>query len=342
MRPGSSQAFAVSAIGHGIQIFLLRQLTRLVGIGLLCLCAFAVAGLASWNVADPSFSHATSNVVTNAMGYPGAVFADLAMQFFGLASVAALIPAFAWGLRLAGARGLDRLPRRGLAWFGAALLSAAIAGCFDIPSTWPLPTGLGGVFGDLVLKVPGFFTGGYPGGVLAMITAVILAVPAVWMMLFASAVIGFERHEYDEEEEVVMPAARRATAEEFDDEEDDEDEGGGSLVLGAITHWWLSLRAFVRRMFGQRLKRRPPERDILDEFDTYDSDYDAPRPPVLKDAPRIEPDFEEDGFGGVLDSPSVEYDPEDDFDAPMPRVVRQAPAAAGREAARVEAPAPRP
>ena len=67
--------------------------------------AFAIAALGTWNVDDPSFSHATDNPVTNAMGYPGAVFSDLAMQFFGLSSVAALVPAVIWGFLLAsGAR----------------------------------------------------------------------------------------------------------------------------------------------------------------------------------------------------------------------------------------------
>ena len=46
-------------------------------------------------------------------------------------------------------------PGAALAWFGAALLFAAIAGCMTPPPTWPLPTGLGGVFGDMVLKIPG-------------------------------------------------------------------------------------------------------------------------------------------------------------------------------------------
>ena len=97
------------------------------------------------------------------MGYPGAVFSDLAMQFFGLSSVAALVPAVIWGV-LATARGIDRLPKRAAAWFGASMLFAAIAGCLTPPHTWPLPTGLGGVFGDMVLKIPALVIGGYPTG----------------------------------------------------------------------------------------------------------------------------------------------------------------------------------
>ena len=139
------------------------------GLALFAGVAFALASLGTWNVADPSFSHATDNPVTNAMGYPGAVFSDLAMQFFGLSCVAALVPAVIWGFLFATARGVDNLPRRAAAWFGAALLSAAIAGCVTPPDTWPLPTGLGGVFGDMVLKVPAPLRGGYPTGLVATV-----------------------------------------------------------------------------------------------------------------------------------------------------------------------------
>ena len=175
MRSGVSAPLALGDTGLGIQAFLRRQAGRVAGIGLFAGVAFALASLGTWNVADPSFSHATDGPVTNAMGYAGAVFSDLAMQFFGLSSVAALVPAVIWGFLFATARGVDNLPRRAAAWFGAALLSAAVAGCLTPPETWPLPTGLGGVFGDMVLKVPGAFTGGYPTGLFA--TALARPVP---------------------------------------------------------------------------------------------------------------------------------------------------------------------
>ncbi|RUW09121.1 DNA translocase FtsK 4TM domain-containing protein, partial [Mesorhizobium sp. M1A.F.Ca.IN.020.03.1.1] len=109
MRSGASAPLALTDTGHGIQAFARRQVGRLVGAGMFVFTAFGVASLATWNVADPSFSHATNNLVTNAMGYAGAVFSDLAMQFFGLAAVAGLVPAVIWGFLLFSARGVDRL-----------------------------------------------------------------------------------------------------------------------------------------------------------------------------------------------------------------------------------------
>jgi len=355
MRQGTSAALALSGLGYGIQTFLRRQLLRFVGLALLGFCGFAVASLATWNVADPSFSHATSNPVTNAMGYPGAVLADLAMQFFGLASVAGLLPAFAWGLFFTAARGLDRLPRRGLAWFAAAVLAAAFAGCIGAPETWPLPTGLGGVAGDMVLRIPALFAGGYPNGWLAVACAAAAAVPAIWLMLFATGLLGRQTVDADADES--------AEANEFDEDTDDD---RGFAVLGAVVHWWLFLSAFVRRALGAA--RRPARRtdDDVAEDDDPLLDFVVSRDERLAPSAgeplrraRVEPAFAPEPD---FDLPAGGLDAEDDEDEPMPvraPVQRRAePQAQPRPApaadatvrnfrsppgqARVEAPAPRP
>ena len=59
--------------GYGLRGFIRRMLTRASGLVAFTLVAFCLAALGTWNLADPSFSHATDNVVQNAMGYPGAV-----------------------------------------------------------------------------------------------------------------------------------------------------------------------------------------------------------------------------------------------------------------------------
>ncbi len=302
MRSGASAPLALTDTGHGVRAFARRQVGRLVGAGLFALVAFGVAALATWNVADPSFSHATANTVTNAMGYPGAVFSDLAMQFFGLAAVAALVPAVIWGFLLFTARGVDKLPKRGFSWFGFALLAAAIAGCVTPPKTWPLPTGLGGVFSDMVLKIPGMAIGGYPTGLVASIIAVLLAAPALWLFAHGSALIGRKNgFAILEEPETVDP---RDQDELLDD---DDDEGGeGMLALGAITHWWLSGRAWLRRHIAARRRdhddyepemearpsawRRAAERVESAEFAEQRMSPDG-RARVEPEAPLASPDF---------------------------------------------------
>src|SRR5690606_7444308 len=96
MRSSAAAHIAIDD-GYGFRGFIRRMVTRVSGIATFTAVAFCLAALGTWNVSDPSFSHATDNVIMNAMGYPGAVVSDILMQFFGLASVAALVPAVAWG-----------------------------------------------------------------------------------------------------------------------------------------------------------------------------------------------------------------------------------------------------
>ncbi|RWO24344.1 DNA translocase FtsK [Mesorhizobium sp.] len=355
MRSGASAPLALADTEHGIRAFARRQVGRLLGAGLFALVAFGVASLATWNVADPSFSHATDNIVTNAMGYVGAVFSDLAMQFFGLAAVAALVPAVVWGSLLFSARGVDRLPKRGLAWFGYAVLAAAMAGCVVPPKTWPLPTGLGGVFGDMVLKIPGLVVGGYPTGLIASVLAVLLAAPALWLFAYGSALIA-RRNGFAVLEQPAAADPRDQDDLLFDNDEDEGDEG--ILALGAITHWWLSLRAYLRRRAARRRERddfepeprasawrRAAERVESAEFAESRMSADG--------RARVEPEF----FAAMVNDRSASLDPDDadvfDDDDDMDF----APEPAGRRAAapnakvqpfrsdaatRVAAPAPRP
>ncbi|OWK23549.1 hypothetical protein AJ87_34165 [Rhizobium yanglingense] len=92
--------------------FVFRQAQALLGFAIFLLLALAVAALATWNVTDPSYSYATGNPPANVLGYGGAAFADIAMQFFGLASVVALLPVVAWALALISGRRLSRIPQR--------------------------------------------------------------------------------------------------------------------------------------------------------------------------------------------------------------------------------------
>ena len=70
------------------------------------------------------------------------------------------------------------------------MLFAAIAGCMTPPPTWPLPTGLGGVFGDMVLKIPALLIGAYPTGFFAVVVVVLfVAPPALVLFAYGSGLI---------------------------------------------------------------------------------------------------------------------------------------------------------
>ncbi|PZO75557.1 MAG: hypothetical protein DI629_17015 [Mesorhizobium amorphae] len=212
-------------------------LKRLAGLGLMGAVGLGTGALATWNVADPSFSHATDAPVSNALGYPGAVFADIAAQFWGLAALAAMVPVAWWGLTLARAHPIHRVARRLLAAFGFSVVAAGIAGCFAPTPTWPLPTGLGGVFGDVVLWLPSLVLGGYPQGFVGLPVAGLLAAPALWLFAYAVGLLGRGPLPEREGRGALVPH----------DEEDDDSVGIFGTVMGNVAHWWLFMKARSRR-----------------------------------------------------------------------------------------------
>ena len=327
MRIGLSAPMNVADAGYGLRGFARRQVARLLGLSLLGLTALGVASLATWNVADPSFSHATDNPVTNAIGYPGAVFSDLATQFFGLAALAVLVPLAIWGLLLMTGHHIDRKPTRAAVWFLGGMFAAGVAGCFAPNATWPLPTGFGGVFGDIMLKLPSLLLGSYPTGFVAIVLSVFLAVPALALLAFGSGLVG-----------------RRAPVEDdFEDEDDlaisvqaaDEEDDRESVLMGLMTHWFLSGQAMIRRLKGGSERQVPQKSKLRQAMVRIDRDMDMEteyRAPTQ----RVEP-----GFG----SPYASDERHEAFDLdrivgvanPAPAAVRAAP-----EMPVVEAPARRP
>jgi DNA segregation ATPase FtsK/SpoIIIE, S-DNA-T family len=318
MRSGASASYPVHREKSGINGFVRRQVEIAAGLCLILLVIAAIASLATWNVADPSFSHATDAQTTNALGYPGAVFADLAMQFYGLAALPALVPALFWALFLMSGRGLYRRPKRGFAWFFGAILVAAALGCKTPPDTWPLPVGVGGVLGDLLLKIPGVFIGGFPKGFLSLLIALPFAVPGVWLLTYGSGLINRK-----------APTPVKEIRSAAGDLLDDEDEGGGfQAFIGGMTHYWLSIRASLSRLMAARPSRDDDDRDERprgnrvrvddDDFDMtpapkarlrQESDFNF-APPSAR-MPHVEPRFEDEAY--LDDDEEAPFDMDGDY-----------------------------
>jgi DNA segregation ATPase FtsK/SpoIIIE, S-DNA-T family len=252
-----------------------RRLRELAGLVLIALVAAAAAALATWSVKDPSFSHATSEPVRNLLGEPGAIAADLAMQLFGLATIAFLLPIAAWGWRLFTHRPLDRMRWRLPAWLLGVIAAAVFASCLARTAQWPLPTGLGGVIGDAVLRAIASITGGPLFGTGR--TVVMASFSAIAFVLLAIACgFGFQRSEDD------VGA---------DDEEGDD---GGWVSIGWAMHYLLSLKAWVLR---------PATNAVAAVFRAMTS-----RSAPAKGA-RAEPRF------GATTAPPAEPEPEEDAEA---------------------------
>ncbi len=235
-----------------------RRLREGAGFGLIVVAMLAALALATWSVQDPSLSHATSARTHNLLGLPGAIIADLVMQLFGVGSVALFVPLGLWGWRLIGQRPIDRRWMRLGAWVAGVLLAAAFASCLPRTPKWPLPSGLGGVVGDAVLRLPAALLGPLTGWPL-LFAAAITGVAAASLLALAG---GFGRHAKAPAEPKPRARKRRVIEEEeeAEPEEDDESAGRGSISLGRIVHGFMSLKARLARLLWRRRPTPLPAR----------------------------------------------------------------------------------
>jgi S-DNA-T family DNA segregation ATPase FtsK/SpoIIIE len=223
--------FEVGALlPDGIRAALRRRVCEISGIGLIALAATATVALASWSVKDPSLTHATAAKVRNLLGIPGAAAADLLMQLIGLASIALILPVAVWGWRLLTHHTFARTRWRMFAWGAGVLAAAAFAACLPVSRAWPLPTGLGGVIGDALLRIPASIVGGPLSGVMRIAAAVILGAAMVAALAIAMG--------------AGLRGGDEATWEPAGDEEDGE---RGSVSLGWLYHKFFSLRTRLLR-----------------------------------------------------------------------------------------------
>jgi DNA segregation ATPase FtsK/SpoIIIE, S-DNA-T family len=294
MSRSSSAALANRSTRSVLGSFVLRQTLALSGFVIFLGLALAVAALATWNVADPSFSYATDNDPSNILGYGGAAFADLMMQFFGLASILALLPVLAFALALISGRRFDRIPARLAAWGGGTLLASATLGCFPAPQTWPIPNGIGGVIGDMILRFPALFVGAYPTGLVAMVLGGIFTIPCIWLMLFASGLVGDPLEIETADEDQPVAAVSRSRRDEEEEDEDDSSFLERFLPLGLAAHYWFITQARLRRIVGMK----PRARNTFDQpYDFNEDEFGTLNEPVRAKAPmgdmrRMEPSLD--------------------------------------------------
>jgi S-DNA-T family DNA segregation ATPase FtsK/SpoIIIE len=285
---------ALAFVSEHFRDILRRRLSELAGLALITLALLGAIALATWSVQDPSLSHATQSPVHNLLGFPGAIFSDLAMQLLGLAAVMLLLPEMLLGWRLLSHRPLGE-KWRGLLWIFATFFAAAFVSTLPTIGSWPLPTGLGGVFGDALLRAPAIIFGRLAGMTL-LISALVFGLAAAVTTAFAAG-YGMKK-----------PRARRSVMREVEDDVDEESDDDASAWRGMIAHALLSWKARVGRMF--RRSPRAPMRAMM----------------PAASGPRQEPRF--DAYGRATLAPEQSFaDEEEEDEAPLaPR--RRAPARA--------------
>jgi len=281
MRAADRSLDIIAFVSEHFRDIVRRRLSELAGLCLITLALLGAIALATWSVQDPSLSHAVQKPIHNLLGYPGAIFSDLAMQLLGLAAILLLVPEALLGWRLLAHKPFGE-KWRSLLWIVATFLAAAFASTLPRIGSWPLPTGLGGVAGDAVLRLPAMIFGAPLSGVMRLVLGILFGLAtAVTLALAAGARQRAERR-----------AARVIEDQEEDEfDEDEADQERESHWIGMIVHALLSWKARLGRMIrGDTRALVPPAR-----------------------MPRQEPNF--DGRG----RPIYEDEFEDEEDAPAPR-----------------------
>jgi DNA segregation ATPase FtsK/SpoIIIE, S-DNA-T family len=224
----------VGQLPASIREALARRFRELAGLSLIALSGVAAAALMTWSVQDPSLSHATSRAIRNIVGYPGAIGADLLMQILGLGAIMLILPVAVWGWRMLTHRTFDREALRIACWVLCTVISAGFASCWPHGGAWPLPTGLGGVVGDALVRAPAVVFGP-PGIIYRLVLGIILFAAMVATFLIASGMGS-------------RPQEDELTSIEDDDAPFVEEDDGGSVSLGWAFHAAMSAKARLWRL----------------------------------------------------------------------------------------------
>src|SRR6476646_7983934 len=211
MRAADRSLDIIAFVSEHFRDILRRRLRELAGLCLITLALLGALALATWSVQDPSLSHAVQKPIHNLLGYPGAIFSDLAMQLLGLAAILLLAPEALLGWRLLAHKPVGE-KWRSLLWIVATFFAAAFASTLPRIGSWPLPTGLGGVAGDAVLRLPAMIFGAPLSGVLRLVLCIIFGVATAATLALAisvreraekrsARVIESEEEEYESDED---------------------------------------------------------------------------------------------------------------------------------------------
>jgi S-DNA-T family DNA segregation ATPase FtsK/SpoIIIE len=285
------------AVGSGLR----RLVLGAYGLGIATIACAAWASLATWSVQDPSLNNATRAAPRNLLGGWGAVVADLAIQSLGLASIFLFLPLAAWGWHLVFRTMPNHKRLRLLAWPAAVILLAATLSALPQPKSWPLPNGLGGIFGDFFMAGAHVIGPFLPVAAVSFVAGLIFFVFGTMLLLFACGTSTSRLIE--------LWAPRTGAASEW-----------ASAWVGAALHFVMHAGAKLKRLFPRR--RRDDEDYDDEETEGEDS---------LDEEPQIDPDGRiEPSFGPApLFAQDDEEDQDDDGDvddvtAPNYRITRTA------------------
>jgi S-DNA-T family DNA segregation ATPase FtsK/SpoIIIE len=219
--------------------------------------------------------------------------ADLTIQSLGLAGIILFLPLAAWGWHLFFGTTPNRRRLRLLAWPASVILLAAALAALPQPKSWPLPNGLGGIFGDFFMAGAHVIGPFLPQPAVSFVAGIAFLVIGTMLLLFACGTSTSRLIE--------LWAPRSGAASEW-----------ANASLGAAMHFAIHTGAKLKRAF-----RRPRDEDE----EEFEEDEDEAWEEVGQEPDangRIEPSFGPTPFGEEFDG----EDEEDDINAPGYRITR--------------------
>ena len=138
---------------EGTKDFLRRRVVEACGMTVLIFAGIFILALLTYNVADPSFNHATTAAPTNLLGAIGSYTADIMLQVFGLAAWFWPLSLIGWGWRIAAHQPIRHaIPIAAVVLIFVLLpLGAATAALFEPAGGSKFASGYGGWLGQQLL-----------------------------------------------------------------------------------------------------------------------------------------------------------------------------------------------
>ncbi|MGN6283553.1 MAG: DNA translocase FtsK [Afipia sp.] len=298
----------VGQLSDPIREMINRRLRELAGLGVLCLASAVAAALMTWSVQDPSLSHATSGKIRNLMGWPGAIGSDLLMQILGLGAIMLVLPVAVWGWRLLTHRHFDREAMRIACWILCAAIASGFASCWPHGGSWPLPTGLGGVVGDAIVRVPAVVFG--PGVIYRLLLGIIL---------FAAMILTFAIASGMGSKEKIVDHDLASIDDEDEDFSEEDDSDRRSVSLGFLVHAAMSAKARLGRMLTALFKLAVgrSESSRTAAFERTEPTLGGRKSPSL--VPQSDAGFDEEEYEDGEEEYEEEDEEEEEEEEPAPR-----------------------
>ena len=274
-----------SVIPEAMRRFLWRRAYEISALMLTSIVVVLGLALASWSADDPSLNHSIASKVTNWLGAPGAVVADLLMQPLGLACIIFVLVPLSWAAQLFQHKNIQNWKKRILFWLFASLAGAIFLASMPIPATWGLARGVGGFLGEIAATaLLSLFSAAVKGSIANAIVFSLALLLSLWVLPIA---LGLDQSDLGGLVGLVRKSASKIRLRA----------GFAALIMGLLGIFKFMFGLFYRKAApgNNASGNRVENTDRLGRFRPLSLKRDIPELDEL-DSDSNEPDMEEDEF----------------------------------------------